>query len=110
MDANVRFCASLGPFLGWKENEELWIWPQKSELRFPDRVLVFISGILDLSKFLTPSDEDENVAGNDEHVTGSDEHVTGYGKNLTGNDRLLTGSDEKNQRIYDSVENLGPML
>jgi hypothetical protein len=43
-------------------------------------------------------------------VTGSDEHVTGYGKNLTGNDQLLTGSDEKNQRIYDSVENLGPML
>ena len=55
---------------------------------------------------MTPSDEDENVAGNDEHVTGSDEHVTGYGKGLTGNDRLLTGSDEKNQRIYDSVENL----
>jgi hypothetical protein len=46
------------------------------------------AGIMDLSKFLTPSDEDENVEKEEEEEQKKEKE------------------NEQNQRIYDSVENL----
>ena len=50
------------------------------------------AGIMDLSKFLTPSDEEENVEKEEEEEQKKEKEKE--------------KENEQNQRIYDSVENL----
>jgi hypothetical protein len=53
------------------------------------------AGIMDLSKFLTPSDEEENVEKEEEEEEQKKEK-----------EKEKEKENEQNQRIYDSVENL----